>query len=1840
MTTIKKKIISVVALLCTVMLLIGILPTSVFRNNNASAASTGWTVYFDGSKTAWFNIDLNTGQDNGGKAYIKVNNSGGWQEMTLLYGAIYEYKLTSEPSKIQFARGTSSSDNDIYGSTTIYSNDFNEQNNYFYVGSEWNGDKDSQSNRGTWTTAKKYYFDTYNNDTGSYNGWSVSCNMYAHAFNGSTTNTGSPILMKKETGITSENGGTIWSVIIGGVYSDLMFVNKESWGSSKAYETESVSLSEYSSYENPCFYLDGGYVQGVGQKTLGCYDLSVSIAGKQINFRDMTGTLTGNITAVFSGDSIADKTETFASGGSVNVPNDENNTPYTKVEFKDTNGNSLGKYNLFNDSTDSEYTAVEYNETSRNTFFYGATEKADNTKVSYWGTLPTGSGTITDQKLYLDDSIFPTSGTEPTIQFNSTSGAFTIGQDGGTAETAYSYNISSISTNDIITVTYSGTKYHFMWSDTDNNMLTVSSDIATVSSVYGNSNTIYFDATLSKLSYAYVDHSASMPSYNNDKIYVQLKNSSTNAITTRPMTLATKTIGSNKWNDVYKIDLSDYDFNTYDKIIFYSTNDGSWVNETTSKASRTVELDLPKNTNKTCFYADSSDDCIYNNGYRDGYWGKPYTIRDAEKNKTGKDVVDIKTGTFVEDQNKMYINSTFYDYYTDYELNGNNRDEYGVSTGKSHRNYVNFRQFDQALSDYYENKNVSVNDAIYTGHFQPTYSNWGCPFNAIAGTMGLYGWNNNYNIFISNNNSNVDSDGNVKTGSDGYYKYATQGIVNNTLDNGILKTYDGEAASPYFDEDFLSKNNSKNTKLGEVYPNVAFPFTKKDVFNEGVDYWCFDSAKTTLAMQQDITTNRYYLEDHTNDDDKNWSRNVNSTGTYDGTDGVSTTYGFFPFNYGDKKSTDNAASTYNYGFGTKLEFNFRLENGGKVLNNNGQPISTKFLFSGDDDVWVFIDGQLALDVGGDHGQVTGMLDFAEKTAYVSQVKKSANNSSNLSGTDLKKSITYNYDGTSETYKFYQSSTFEMNDSNTHTLTMFYMERGMWESNMKLAFNTTIDTQLDVEKEVDMSNVDEEIKNAISANVNALDFNFDIRSADVEDGHVVVNDCTSIDQKYVKYGDQTKLSLASGYDNQTSSAIQCILDNVGTGGDYGSTFYFNQTLETEGLYPVNLNNVDYFYFYVKCNSLSEGNIGGLNLRITLQDTSDQYLYSGGYNGFDSGKGWVDFLTYDNEHSNKISKYNEWTEIRIDKAKLLNSINNNDFDTSQVKAITVTSNYKGTFVFDDFGYISTKKTWNMLESVGSKEYTLNADTATNTTNNGSFTLKNNNIAHFVNQFDKGVALSVHEGETFNGGTNMSSLFSTKWELYRGQVVEKTGTDYYTDDGDTSTPENSFLFLGTTATPDKVKFINEMKTATITINKQLKNANGQNLTVNEDKTFNFTVNFSNVGGINLANQSITKTVSVTVPSGRSSASVEITGIPVGTTYTIVETNSSGYDVGYAYGTGTIIDGSTKKLNSDTTVTVTNTEQRQVGELILTKQVYVATGTVSDDDKNKKFDFEVELTGTDSFNISTYVNSIKYRTGTNNGSTVNWGSDTAFADNTWTANGNKITATIKVSENIPIKIVNIPYGTTYKVTETEDSGYTLVTLTNNNGTISTNTTTVTITNIKKEVTHSLTVRKVDGADTRHSLPGAQFTLKQGEYYVPITRVSDGNYKYDTSNTTVSYLVTDSGGSFTITGLPNGTYTLTETQAPSGYLMNSNEYTITFGVDENGTGTCSCKIGTEDTDINYDNVNNTATLTVTNRQIVLPSTGGTGSGINIVFVGIVLVLIASAVFVIVNRKAVFRKKH
>ncbi len=413
--------------------------------------------------------------------------------------------------------------------------------------------------------------------------------------------------------------------------------------------------------------------------------------------------------------------------------------------------------------------------------------------------------------------------------------------------------------------------------------------------------TIYFDSTFSSYTYAGEEsaiHQNAMPESRNGgsgKIYCFLQKAD-GSVDTVEMTSATdpkapdpKAPGRQLWSYTIPQDKS------YTAVQFSAWNnkDQAAKDDMTDVLS---EDDIPANLKEPCFFADNGDPSAYKDGnpiYREGYWGEKSAVRDAEsgKNKTGKNnpVVDIKEDTFTQESGTKYITSTLYDYYTDYELNGFNRDTYPDSTTTSQRGYVTFEQFNRALSSAYTSGNVKY--PLYTGHFQPSINGWGNFFAAVAPGMGLYGWDEvgtpAYTTFMAVNNSALDT---KAYETDGNYARTFQGLVEDKTSDGtkdglpLLKRKDEQNSAalvdPHFDKDFLQGKNAFNTVLGKVYEDVSFPLRKEKVFantqdNSGnnaindAEYWYFDSNETSLYLKQDSTEGYYLAGDGTNEASRN-----------------------------------------------------------------------------------------------------------------------------------------------------------------------------------------------------------------------------------------------------------------------------------------------------------------------------------------------------------------------------------------------------------------------------------------------------------------------------------------------------------------------------------------------------------------------------------------------------------------------------------------------------------------------------------------------------------------------------------------------------------------------------------------------------------------------------------------------------------------------------------------------------------------------------------------------------------------------------------------------------------
>lgn len=1013
--------------------------------------------------------------------------------------------------------------------------------------------------------------------------------------------------------------------------------------------------------------------------------------------------------------------------------------------------------------------------------------------------------------------------------------------------------------------------------------------------------TVYYDATLSKLSYE--DNKKGIPNPDSTVYYYATNGTKS---TEGEMTKEKKEINGYDYNDVYKVTLP----KGYGKIRF-AANPVSNANDA-SNGEATALLDIPSPSVLTnpCYYGDSSDNVIYDRGNRGGYWEEAYTVRDAETGKATT-VVDVPNAVEKRNEDELYVNTTIYDYYSDYELNGLNRDNYQSNIPvNSHRIYQPFRQFNMAVSDYYQVKGAT--SPLYWGNFQ-NYND-ATDFKNIAGTMNLFGYPNSkddsnlYQKFFYENNSMCGSDGNKLSSGNN----ATQGLVADQLNNNSLqlKTDSGTALAPFFDKDFLNGNNSKNTVLGKVYENVTFPFVKKAMRSSStestgtLDYWYFNSAdkeatNKNLQLKYDAT-DEYFLQ----------SNNEEVKGST--TNGATANGNYFPLN---SQEQSGKASQLNYGFGQKFDLKFRLTSDGKVLDSANKEVPIEFNFSGDDDVWVFIDDQLVLDIGGDHAVVTGRIDFANKKATVSSAKNSS-----LGGTS-----------NGEVEKDFPKE-LDTNDYFTkeHTLTMFYMERGLWESNMQITFNFPQENKLTVEKEVDTTGANDIFKKALE---DVGTFDFEIKNLATSGPSKEVSDPSSPEVKQV-FNDYTNQSSISGTGVKNSS-VEVVDDSTGNGkGKLISSYYPGEKKSTDTQEKTDSR-------LVKIQASGKGTFDALDSK------GYKYLQFDVYNTDENASGtdpfvalvdedgtrigaWASFLTYNGRNNNIDNKI--WKTIRIDlnklKKKTLDEGTTSGFDFSKVKEIQFAYWDDVTVYLDKFAFVkpaSVEKTGFTTEqedipdygSIKSKKlepvngaYYQNTNGDTIIYSDGLLSIGNKESAIFSDQFRRGSYLSIAE-------KNVSSdVFTTTWSLYENGMIVNPGyltptgsttvtgngqksvenqSGYAVNDGRTEQneivgkPNESTIVFRSYANPDsvtaaidlKAKYVNKLRTGSISLKKELSSGEKES---KSGRKYQFKIEYRNVAGMkleaNMGEAVITQTIEL--EAGKETT---ISGIPAGTDYTIYE-------------------------------------------------------------------------------------------------------------------------------------------------------------------------------------------------------------------------------------------------------------------------------------------------------------------------------------------------------------------
>lgn len=1257
-------------------------------------------------------------------------------------------------------------------------------------------------------------------------GWTESATIYVDFIDAGMTDTWNEMDKVTNTSIfsTDLSQGTLWKYEISA--SNWNSCSKVSFSTSTnpGYRKQTEEIGGYDKSKANIFFRLNGNTWGDNNEKKGAYcggSLTLrSEAGSTINFMDMTSSLSGGVKAVFGGNGL-DETEVEMTSKDgyytvqvpANVTQNNSEIPYATVRFVDANDNDkqLGEYtyNFLNTATDSSGdTNFNYDGTSNNTFYYGVTENG-TTLTNIWGAPPTNKS-LGGKTLYMAKDILADGWT-----FEIDGQTVRLTEDSQTGKLSYTFPDNSTETEQTVMTIVSvdgNTKYHFLWRDSlGYNVVLIADNIANVTGKQrlSGSGLVYFDATMSKLLYAgdgKARSSYGIPSANETVYYYATDDNGEN-VAKGTMTKVDVN-GDDVYDDVYSVNVPE----RCTKIRFAGyqvTNEAAAEN-----GDGTAMYDIPLSLTTPCFYADTSDNVIYTGGNRGGYWDELYedavsgkrTTRDAEKGKSTTVVTVPTDNNFTRESDMLYLNTTLYDYYTDYELNGNDRDNYPAAEINSHQIYQPFRQFNQALSSYYFENNAD--SPLYWGNFQ-NYK--GSHFSEISGTLNLFGYSDgSKNKFFYENNSMWDINGSEikKNGQN-----ATIGLVADQLVSGNLMITTGndtgKKKAPFFDENFLSGENVKNATLGKVYKNVTFPFVKKELQSKSVtasgtvDYWYFNSAdndsdtKNKNLQLRYNETEGYYLQ---TTDMQVKGQKAEGTPTGDGN--------YFPFN---TAAQSGQANKLNYGFGQKIEFSFRLTKDGTVKTSEGYDVPIEFNFSGDDDVWVFIDGELVLDVGGGHGVVSGRLNFKDMTAWVSGIKNPTDGGYQGDYTvDFPTSLV---EATSTDSKadFYKKE---------HTLTMFYMERGLWESNMEITFNFPDESKFSVEKEVDTTDVNK-LFDGVFDNKSVFQFNIKNQAThygekDVDTGEkvpsVVFNDTFS-EGDVKPYGSENTFAPVTTYGGK-DNVVHWYAKYSDVGGAYkyarwgfispqdGKNTTETSTDEGETVKTINVSEQN-TYLQFKCYYDENDAAQLLYMRIELEDAHGSTL-EGTLNGKTYGSSTI------------TSK--QWTTLQVKLSELTLSLakNQKEFDFSAVRYVKFGYEYPCNIYLDDFTFMPAVTASEMvgftiqqqdipdygssksgvLENAVDALFSItntNEETSTTTYGRvddaGNFSLANGEKVTFSNQFRRGSYIYLQESID-------SNVFDVSWKLYEnGREI----TDSTVPENDTAAEEGGILARSGVATID---------------------------------------------------------------------------------------------------------------------------------------------------------------------------------------------------------------------------------------------------------------------------------------------------------------------------------------------------------------------------------------------------------------------------------------------------------
>lgn len=367
-----------------------------------------------------------------------------------------------------------------------------------------------------------------------------------------------------------------------------------------------------------------------------------------------------------------------------------------------------------------------------------------------------------------------------------------------------------------------------------------------------------------------------------------------------------------------------------------------------------------------------------------GYDGSGYSDNTATYVKTARgegwtkfsEIDNVNYGAVVENSfkdnpNIVGVDATYFDYWSDMEqANG-----YLQCQGNDNMYdyWYQFDNFNNYISKIALDHQSDWKYPLYFGNMYRGDKHYDTFKTHAEKLTNINDFNDNYYYAVNNSNGMAWGDGN--------YNQSLQGLMYNRLDSkGNLQVANGVKA-PYFDAEALSTATYNDKRVANVYKS-SFPF-RATTDGDGVTTYEFTS--------KNATDNIYFTWDGLTPKKINYGAGEtygvhDDLGKFGGTENG---YGVFPFNNTQNTSTGKGTNcNLNYGFGVRLDIDFRVPKKGLLADDK----PATFNFSGDDDLWVYIgedptgaNAELALDLGGDHKEAKGSINFNTMQATANDV---------------------------------------------------------------------------------------------------------------------------------------------------------------------------------------------------------------------------------------------------------------------------------------------------------------------------------------------------------------------------------------------------------------------------------------------------------------------------------------------------------------------------------------------------------------------------------------------------------------------------------------------------------------------------------------------------------------------------------------------------------------------------------------------------------------------------------------------------------------------------------------